>query len=260
MDWVWSEHEVHDALISLSDFQRAHELRASRAGGDYAKKGNPTRRPYVFRGCILCGYCSRKMHGNWNNQQAYYRCRFPQEYALINELDHPKVVYLREAEILDPIDNWLATAFAPERIGATLDALTTARTTDPQQAAGDELRKQLAQQDRKLAQYRAALDAGADPIQVSGWINDAQQKRARLEGELHAMPRGTPVAQAEIIEMLKRASDLTRMIIDADPLDKADLYQQLGLKLTYYPQKQLVEVRIIPEPPHVRSGRVRGGT
>jgi hypothetical protein len=81
---------VVDALVSLSDFQRAQEPRASRARGNYTKKGNPTRRPYVFRGCILCGYCSRKMRGNWNNQQAYYRCRFPEEYALVNELDHPR--------------------------------------------------------------------------------------------------------------------------------------------------------------------------
>ena len=60
--------------------------------------------------------------------------------------------------------------------------------------------------------------------------------------------------------MLERAGDLTQTIIAADPLDKAALYQQLGLKLTFYPQKQLVEARVIPEPPHVRSGRVRGGT
>jgi site-specific DNA recombinase len=85
---------------------------------DATKKGNPTRRPYLFRGRIRCGYCERKMQGNWNNRQAYYRCRFPQEYALVNELDHPKVVYLREAEILEPIDAWLATAFAPGRIAA----------------------------------------------------------------------------------------------------------------------------------------------
>ncbi|GGP03532.1 hypothetical protein GCM10012278_15130 [Nonomuraea glycinis] len=42
------------------------------------------------------------------------------------------------------------------------------------------------------------------------------------------------------------------------PDDKADLYTQLGLKLTYCPQKQYVEARITPEPPHVRSVCVRG--
>jgi DNA invertase Pin-like site-specific DNA recombinase len=257
--WVWSEHEVHDALVSLDDFQRAQQLRAARARGRYSKKGNPTRRPYVFRGCILCGYCDRKMQGSWNNDQAYYRCRFPQEYALVNELDHPKVVYLREAEILGPIDGWLATAFSSERLAATAATLA-AQSSDPQQAAANELRRQLAEQDRKLKQYRAALDAGADPVEVTKWINDAKQERARLEGELRALPRGEAIAEEEVIELLERLGDLTKTITAADPLDKADLYQQLGLKMTYYPQKQLVEARVIPEPPHVRSVCVRGRT
>jgi DNA invertase Pin-like site-specific DNA recombinase len=258
-DWIWSEHEVHDALVSLPEFQRAQELRASRARGRYTKKGNPTRRPYIFRGCIHCGCCGRKMQGNWNNQQAYYRCRFPQEYALVNEYDHPKVVYLREAEILEPIDAWLATAFAPERIATTVETLA-AQAADSGETAAHELRKQLARQDRKLTQYRAALDAGADPVEVTRWINDAQKERAKLEGELRAVPHGESIDQEEIIEMLEHAGDLTQAITAADPLDKADLYQQLGLKMTYHPQKQLVEAQVIPEPPHVRSDRVRGGT
>ncbi|MGI8334736.1 recombinase family protein [Actinomadura scrupuli] len=86
--WIWSEHEVHDALVSVADFEKARELRAVRARGQYSKKGKATGRPYVFRGCLHCGYCERKMQGNWNNRQVYYRCRFPQEYALVNELHH----------------------------------------------------------------------------------------------------------------------------------------------------------------------------
>ena len=74
------------------------------------------------------------------------------------------------------------------------------------------------------------------------------------------MPRTESIAQAEIAEMLERASDLTQTIITADPLDKAALYRQLGLKLTYYPQKQQAEARVIPVPPRVRSSRVRGAS
>jgi site-specific DNA recombinase len=120
------------------------------------------------------------------------------------------------------------------------------------------VRKQLSHCDRKLNQYRAALDAGADPVEVTGWINSVKQDRARLEGELLAVPRGERISHEEIADMLTRAGDLTKLIIAADPADKADLYQQLGLRMTYYPQKQLVEARLLPEPPHVRSVRVRG--
>ncbi|MGI5165621.1 recombinase family protein [Spirillospora sp. CA-253888] len=258
-DWIWSDYTVHDEIVSIEDFERAQKLRASRAGGQYSKKGNPTKRPYVFRGCVQCGYCQRKMQGNWNNDQAYYRCRFPSEYALVNELDHPRIVYLREAEILPPVDAWLATAFAPSRIAATIDMMAE-HTVNPDEAAAAELRKELAQCDRKLIRYRAALDAGADPIEVTGWINEVKRQRAEAEEKLRTVPSGERISREEITDMLNRVGDLTQMVFRADPLEKADLYQQMGLAMTYYPQKHEVEARIIPEPPHVRSVRVRGGT
>lgn len=58
--------------------------------------------------------------------------------------------------------------------------------------------------------------------------------------------------------MIEEVGDLVRLVSEADPDDKAELYTQLSLKLTYYPEKQYVEARIEPEPPHVRSVCVRG--
>ncbi|WP_160573684.1 recombinase family protein [Actinomadura physcomitrii] len=258
-DWIWSEYKVHDELISIEDFERADRLRQSRARGSYCKKGNPASRPYVFRGCLRCGYCRRKMQGSWNNRQAYYRCRFASEYALVNELDHPKVVYLREAEILGEVEGWLATAFTEERVAAVIDMMA-AQMTDPDAQKVADLRKQLSRCDRKLVQYRAALDAGADIAEVTGWINDVKKEQVRLEHELKAAPRGSGISRDEIAELLQRTGGLAQLAINAEPEDKADLYQQLGLTMTYYPQRREVEARVIPEPPHVRSVRVRGGT
>jgi len=36
------------------------------------------------------------MRGQRINQAAYYRCRFPAEYALANEISHPRNVYVRQ--------------------------------------------------------------------------------------------------------------------------------------------------------------------
>ncbi|WP_253770696.1 hypothetical protein [Nonomuraea roseoviolacea] len=60
--------------------------------------------------------------------------------------------------------------------------------------------------------------------------------------------------------MIEKVGDLVRLVGQADPDDKAELYTQLGLKLTYYPEKQYVGARVEPEPPHVRAVCVRGGT
>lgn len=44
----------------------------------------------------------------------------------------------------------------------------------------------------------------------------------------------------------------------AEPEDKADLYKEMGLKMTYWPQKQLVEARSEPDP-HVYGRFVSEG-
>lgn len=46
-------------------------------------------------------------------QEPYYRCRFPQEYALANKVEHPRNVYLREDAAVPRLDRWLARLFEP---------------------------------------------------------------------------------------------------------------------------------------------------
>ncbi|GGS81467.1 hypothetical protein GCM10010176_026320 [Nonomuraea spiralis] len=53
----------------------------------YSRRLHPTRRPYAFPGLLFRGYCERRMQGNWNNRQAYYRCRLPAQYAIVNRGD-----------------------------------------------------------------------------------------------------------------------------------------------------------------------------
>ncbi|MEU7876186.1 hypothetical protein [Dactylosporangium sp. NPDC049140] len=61
---------------------------------------------------------------------AYYRCRFPQEYALANAIDHPRNVILREDILVDPLDAWLASAFDPVGRRDTICALAEASRAD----------------------------------------------------------------------------------------------------------------------------------
>ncbi|MEU9025242.1 zinc ribbon domain-containing protein [Actinomadura sp. NPDC048394] len=208
-------------------------------------KPHRTRHPYAFRGRLFCGYCERKMQGTWNNAQAYYRCRFPAEYALANKIVHPKAVYLREAEITEDIDTWLVTTFSPTRIEATIAAMTE-QASGTENLAETQLRKQLAACDQRLNQYRAALNAGADAVQVAKWINETEQERRHLESELRVVPTKQAVSSDEAVELLHRASDLADAVVRARPDDKADLYTKLGLTMTYYPEKKLVEARVAP--------------
>ena len=56
---------------------------------------------------VRCAICGRRMQGQWNHGKAYYRCKFPAEYA-VNERQHAKTVYVKEASILPAIDGWLS--------------------------------------------------------------------------------------------------------------------------------------------------------
>ncbi|GAA4511416.1 hypothetical protein GCM10023096_17930 [Nonomuraea ferruginea] len=166
---------------------------------------------------------------------------------------------LRESEILDEVDGRLGTEFGPKSLERTIAAMAE-QVIDPNEAALVDLRKRLSKCDRKLGQYRSALDAGGDPIEIAGWINETKIERAHLVGELKAAPAAQRISVAEIRSMIEEVGDLVRLVGEADPDDKAALYTQLGLKLTFYLEKQYVEARIAPEPPHVRSVCVRGRT
>jgi site-specific DNA recombinase len=243
--WIRSEKQTHDRLISEEDFEKAQAVLASRGRGPATHRPHPTRRSYAYRGVLFCGYCERRMQGNWNNNQAYYRCRFPAEYALANRVDHPKTVYLREAEIIEEVDDWIAQVFRPTALAETVGALAQ-QSHDPNEAAAVIIKEKIADCDQRLARYRAALDAGADPLEVTQWINEAKAERTRAEGERRALRSSRRMTQEEICTVLAELGDLARVVVQAEADDKARLYRELGLRLTYRPQKQLVEATVTP--------------
>jgi site-specific DNA recombinase len=88
-DWVRSAGRTHHGLISPALFERAQKRRL--AGARSARrKPHRTPRSYVLRGLIRCGLCRRRMTASWNHHEAYYRCRYPAEYALVNAVVHPE--------------------------------------------------------------------------------------------------------------------------------------------------------------------------
>jgi len=114
------------------------------------------------------------MQGSWNHTRPYYRCKFPAEYAIAKD-QHPKTIYVREDSLTPAIDQWLAQLFDDDHIDDTCAALEAATGPDPTEhnrlAAA---RKKLKECDNKLAKYRRALEAGADPAIVGGWIDEVK--------------------------------------------------------------------------------------
>jgi site-specific DNA recombinase len=259
--WIYSDQVVHPPIIDEQTFEpsRRGSCWQQRTPRQVVKRPRSSPRAYPLRGVLFCGICQRRMQGSWNNEQVYYRCTFPAEYARTNQLQHPRAVYLREADIVPPLDNWFAGIFSPGRLPATITELAAAAHEDEPGPEAERLRTAVAEADRQLASYRAALDAGGDPAVVSGWITEAQARklaaRARLQGITWSRP--ARMTAEEITAMIDAISDIITVLGAADPADKAELYAQLGLRLTCNPGQKTVTARA-EVGRIVRKGRVRG--
>ncbi|WP_143833001.1 MULTISPECIES: hypothetical protein [Nocardiopsis] len=209
------------------------------------------------------------MQGQWSHGQAYYRCRFPEEYALANKVHHPRNVYLREADVVPVLDRWIAAEFAPGRIATTVDALMEADEERDTGVAREmaRLREKLSACDRKLAQHRAALEAGADPVEVTKWMKETQAEKSAAEAGLARVGRSPEKSNGEdVMKMVHTLGDITAVLGGADLEDKAGLYRGPGLRTRYHPVENKVRAEIRLDPHRKfnasRGGRVRvrGGT
>ena len=67
------------------------------------------------------------------------------------------------------------------------------------------------------------------------------------------------MSEAEIKAIVGRLADLARILADAHPNDKSEIFRQLGLRLTYHPGREIVEAQGQPADCGFFES-VRGGT
>jgi len=233
-EWVWSEHPTHPAIVEPDTFATAQDIFAGAQRSAVRKE--KTRHPYVLSGLVCCALCGRKMQASWNHGNAYYRCKFPAEYAITEE-KHAKTVYVREKAIVPSLDEWIGGLFAEEHLDTTCEALAAVSDLDPEDDEGRQLdlRRRLKQCDAKLARYRALLEHDGDITVVANWIAEMERERKSLERELGRKPTGRKLAKAEIKALVGQLKDIVAVLADADPDDKRAIYDELGVNLTYYP-------------------------
>jgi site-specific DNA recombinase len=108
----------------------------------------------------------------------------------------------------------------------------------------------------------SVLDAGADPASIARWITETEAERARLRIQAREAAPQQGMSPDEIASIVNGLADLLTVLRDADPADKAEIYSQLGLRLTYQPAGQIVrtEVNVVRAGQQWSFERVRGGT
>ncbi|MBS2538394.1 recombinase family protein [Catenulispora sp. NF23] len=266
--WVWSDKVVHEPLVSVADFEATKKVRAAHGHDRTTRERTRTQHFYVFKSRLWCGLCGRKMQGQQNHGKPNYRCRYPKDYALANHVQHPDNVYVKEEDVLPVLDQWLLKLFAPHRIGETIRTMAdnAAALTEPATAPEPDAdaAAKVAKCDTKLEAYRKALEAGADPVTVSGWIAEVNATRAAAlassaTGRARANPQGR-LSEEAITLMIQALGDIRKVIEKATIEDKARVYDQLGLRLTYAPGAKTVRVEMNLNPNRGVMVSVRGGT
>ena len=258
--WVWSDRLVHEPLISAEEFHQAQERMKTVGGKSADRRPRATPRPYLLRSLIHCGLCERRMQGTWNHGRPHYRCRFPSEYAAATD-SHPKSVYVREDQVVPAVDGWLTELFDEDRRADTVDTLLAASHAYTQSDEAVKAKQAVARCDSRLSSYRAALDAGGDPLTLGKWIAEVTAEREAAAALAAATAEAAPrpaLSRADVEAAIQDMGDAVAMLETADRDKKLALYQRLQVRLTYQPHDRLVHVTARP-PTRVRNGVSEGG-
>jgi len=197
------------------------------------------------------------MQGQHSHGVAYYRCRFPLEYSPGN---HPRNVIMREELLIRPLNAWLAQEFGPAQrrhtVAKLVEQVTAGVPTEPAVPAGPT----VVECDAKLARYRAALEARADPAVVANWITETQTERQCAQQPHQAADGISQLTEDQIIAIVEELGDMITALRHAEPEHKLEVYRSLGLRLTYSPETQTVRAEIDLAAHRWDSVGVRGAT
>jgi hypothetical protein len=164
---------------------------------------------------------------------------WPQPWSWAAGRSRPR--YLREADVLPAIDSWLTVIFAPHRLTRTIAEMQAAQATpatpEPATLARD-TQATLADCDARLARYQATLDAGGDPQTIAEWTRQVKAERAAALARDATQALRNPsrrLTDDDIRALITALGNLRDVIRDARPAEKAAIYDQLDLKVTFKP-------------------------
>lgn len=247
--WVFSEEIVHPVIIDMDVFERAQHkfARTSRAT---APRQRSSKRCYPLKGAMWCGACGRKMQAHYSGTASYYRCRAFEGGGSASKTPHAYSVYVREEHLLPNLDRWLGRVLAPHRIAGTIEGMQRAETPMVAAAAVERARYKVTDCDARLERHRAALEAGKDSATIARWIAEIEAEKTAAEGELHEAHerRMATLNKDPVVSVARGTDELGSLIAEAEPHAKERLYERLGLRVVYFPDRKGVRVDIEFDP------------
>ncbi|HZD21986.1 MAG TPA: hypothetical protein VE569_01060, partial [Acidimicrobiia bacterium] len=154
---------------------------------------------------------------------------------------HPATVYVREENIVPQLDAWVAELFNEEHLEDTCAKLADAVQPDTDEAARQQqIRDWIRKLDEELESYRTIVRTEPEAASTVGkWIAQTDQERRRLEALLGQTPI-TKLTADDIKALVASLQDITATLAAADPADKAKVYAEMGIDITYHQDGRVV--------------------
>jgi hypothetical protein len=220
-----------------------------------ADRGRPSSPTSSAAGLDAASACD-VWKGSTRQTRTYYRCAarsiVPGAPALA---DHPKNVYLPEAALVGPLNEWLARLFDEVNLDAMVASLAASQSIDRGRNAAQQ---RLHDAEARVRRLQAAIAAGVDPAALVEAINETQAQREAAQVELQHTAAPDAMSSEDIYALIKSLGEIAPLLNHADPALLAELYEALRLEMTYDAEAKTVSVTI--RPMRRASERVRGGT
>jgi len=180
------------------------------------------------------------MEGTWNHDRNYYLCQIHRDDPA-NHPDHPPTIYVREDSIVPRLDSWVAELFTDEHLDDTCAKLADAAQPDTDgEAQQRQIRERIRKLDQELDSYRTIVRIEPEAAATVGkWIAETNQERRRLEALLGRTPT-TRLTAEDVKALVASLQDITATLASADPADKAKVYAEMGIDITYHQDGRVV--------------------
>jgi DNA invertase Pin-like site-specific DNA recombinase len=93
-EWAISHQLAHPPLVSEEDFIAVQTIHTAPIPAD------GTHRDYLLAGLVCCGICGRIMDSHWAHGRPSYRCRHGHNSTQPRPTSTPKILYIREDQLL----------------------------------------------------------------------------------------------------------------------------------------------------------------
>jgi site-specific DNA recombinase len=124
--WIWSTEPAHEALVPRETLERAAQIAESHGNGNRRTPSLPatSAEPFALRSFLRCDLCQMRMQGHRRRSGNYYQCEARRRPAEFVPDGHPKMVFVREAALMEKVLEFLQRrVFGPDRRQLLLEAL-----------------------------------------------------------------------------------------------------------------------------------------